>query len=93
VEQAFRPALRPAKFSAASAAEVHAKTDNREPITDNRQPNTNLKLETLFTTLAFAVLIGGVLIVRFRAPVLPVLIGCIGAVLATLALKSLRARR
>ena len=43
-------------------------------------------------SLAFAVLIGGVLIVRFGAPPLPVLLGCIGAVLATAALKAIRAR-
>jgi hypothetical protein len=43
-------------------------------------------------SLAFAVLIGGVLIVRFGAPPLPVLLGCISAVLATAALKAIRAR-
>ena len=43
-------------------------------------------------TLAFAVLIGGVLTVRYGAPPLPVLLGCIGAVLATAGLKAIRAR-
>jgi hypothetical protein len=43
-------------------------------------------------SLAFAVLIGGVLTVRFGAPPLPVLLGCIGAVLATAGLKAIRAR-
>jgi hypothetical protein len=43
-------------------------------------------------SLAFAVLIGGVLTVRFGAPPLPVLLGCIGAVLATAGLKAIRAK-
>jgi hypothetical protein len=43
-------------------------------------------------SLAFAVLIGGVLTVRFGAPPLPVLLGCIAAVLATAGLKAIRAR-
>jgi hypothetical protein len=44
-------------------------------------------------TLAFAVLIGGVLTLRFGAPLLPVLLGCVGAVLATSGLKTLRRKR
>jgi hypothetical protein len=51
---------------------------------------TSLKNERV--SLAFAVLIGGVLTVRFGAPPLPVLLGCIGAVLATAGLKAIRAR-
>jgi hypothetical protein len=51
---------------------------------------TSLKNERV--TLAFAVLIGGVLTVRFGAPPLPVLLGCIGAVLATAGMKAIRAR-
>ncbi|MGB9105534.1 MAG: hypothetical protein WCC59_12305 [Terriglobales bacterium] len=51
---------------------------------------TSLKNERV--TLAFAVLIGGVLTVRYGAPPLPVLLGCIGAVLATAGLKAIRAR-
>lgn len=52
---------------------------------------TNLKNDRV--TLAFAVLIGGVLTLRFGAPPLPVLLGCVGAVLATSGLKTLRGRR
>ncbi|MBZ5569120.1 MAG: hypothetical protein LAN64_14875 [Acidobacteriia bacterium] len=44
-------------------------------------------------TLAFAVLIGGVLTLRFGAPPLPVLVGCIAAVLATSGLKAMRGKR
>ena len=44
-------------------------------------------------TLAFAVLIAGVLIFRFAAPPLPVLFGCIGAVLASAGLKAARRKR
>jgi hypothetical protein len=51
---------------------------------------TNLKNDRV--TLAFAVLIGGVLTVRYGAPPLPVLLGCIGAVLATAGLKAIRAK-
>lgn len=51
---------------------------------------TSLKNERV--TLAFVVLIGGVLTVRFGAPPLPVLLGCIGAVLATAGMKAIRAR-
>ena len=51
---------------------------------------TSLKNERV--SLAFAVLIGGVLTVRFGAPLLPVVLGCIGAVLATAGLKAIRAR-
>ena len=51
---------------------------------------TSLKNERV--SLSFAVLIGGVLTVRFGAPPLPVLLGCIGAVLATAGLKAIRAR-
>lgn len=43
-------------------------------------------------TLAFAVLIGGVLTLRYGAPPLPVLLGCVGAVLATAGLKAIRAK-
>lgn len=51
---------------------------------------TSLKNERV--TLAFAVLIGGVLTVRFGAPPLPVLLGCIGAVLASAGMKAIRVR-
>ena len=51
---------------------------------------TSLKNDRV--TLAFAVLIGGVLTLRYGAPPLPVLLGCIGAVLATAGLKAIRAR-
>ena len=44
-------------------------------------------------TLAFAVLIGGVLTFRFGAPLLPVLLGCVIAVLTTSALKAVRGKR
>jgi hypothetical protein len=50
-------------------------------------------LKTERVALAFAVLIGGVLTVRFGAPVLPVLLGCTIAVVATAALKAIRAKR
>lgn len=43
--------------------------------------------------LAFAVLIGGVLTVRFGAPPLPVLLGCVLAVFVSSVLNSIRARR
>jgi hypothetical protein len=41
---------------------------------------------------AFAVLIGGVLTVRFGAPPLPVLLGCVAAVLTTAGMKAIRAK-
>jgi hypothetical protein len=50
-------------------------------------------LKTERVALAFAVLIGGVLTVRFGAPVLPVLLGCTIAVVATAVLKAIRAKR
>lgn len=52
---------------------------------------TILKQERV--TLAFAVLIAGVLTLRFGAPPLPVLLGCIGAVLTTSGLKAIRSKR
>ena len=51
---------------------------------------TSLKHERV--ALAFAVLIGGVLTVRFGAPPLPVLLGCAAAVLTTAVLKANRSR-
>lgn len=54
--------------------------------------NFIISLKNERVALAFAVLIGGVLTVRFGAPPLPVLLGCIGAVLATAGLKAVRAR-
>ncbi len=51
---------------------------------------TSLKNERV--TLAFAVLIAGVLTFRFGAPPLPVLLGCVGAVLATSGLKVVRGK-
>ncbi|MBZ5630823.1 MAG: hypothetical protein LAO06_18360 [Acidobacteriia bacterium] len=56
-------------------------------------PNFLTILKNDRVTLAFAVLIGGVLILRFGAPPLPVLVGCIGAVLASSGLKAFRAKR
>ena len=54
--------------------------------------NFIVSLKNERVALAFAVLIGGVLTMRFGAPPLPVLLGCIGAVLATAGLKAIRAR-
>ncbi|HVP44181.1 MAG TPA: hypothetical protein VMS96_12170 [Terriglobales bacterium] len=44
-------------------------------------------------TLAFAVFIGGVLILRFAAPPVPVLLGCAAAVLSNAWLKAMHRKR
>lgn len=65
----------------------------RDGTTRNQMLNFLTILKNDRVTLAFAVLIGGVLTFRFGAPPLPVLLGCTIAVLTTSALKAVRAKR
>jgi len=76
-------------------------TMNRRLHITNHEPSvTSRSILTIWNTLkgqrvalAFAVLIGGVLTVRFGAPPLPVLLGCVLAVFVSSVLNSIRARR